>query len=325
MADVISVNGLEEFVHTIEELNRRNITRSLCERTLLFRGQTNIDYELIPSIARTNKNGDSLFYLEQMMIAKAIGKNPDIFFEDQYAVNLLVKLQHFGLPTRLLDVTYNALVALYFACGCPQTNDGPDGAVYVFAPGQTPHNNIKFSYNRDIQIISQMYKMGALASTDILEYFELIDFDWDKTYYVSEYSKAVYADSSFYLKELIRNINIPNFVSPVELSERQKRQQGAFIIFPNEIENIDICPKKHPAALEDHNSLARIANRLVRLEKDDESIISIIQIPHNVKQEILRSLSIFGITKEFLFPDSVDVICASIKESAENQLFMAAQ
>ena len=325
MVDSISVNSLEEFIHTIEKLNRTSSTKGLCKKTLLFRGQTNIDYELIPSIARTNKNGDSLFYLEQIMIAKAIGKNPDIFFEDQYTINLLVKLQHFGLPTRLLDVTYNALVALFFACGRSTENDETDGAVYVFAPEQTPYNNIKFSYNRDVQIISQMYKMGAQASTDILEYFELIDFEWDKTYYVSEYSKEIYADSSAYLKKLIQSINVPNFVSPVELSERQKRQQGAFIIFPNEIENIDVCPQKHPAALEEHNSVARIANRLVRLEKDDKSIISIIQIPHHVKQDILRSLSIFGMTKEFLFPDSVDVICSCIKESAENQLFMAAQ
>lgn len=325
MPNIVSVNSLEDFVRVIEEINRGNNKKSLCENTLLFRGQTNIDYELIPSIARENKNGDPLIYLEQIMIAKAIGKRPDIFFEEEYAVNLLVKLQHFGLPTRLLDVTYNSLVALYFACGNPKEASGPDGAVYVFAPGNNPFNNIKFFYNRDIQIISQMYKMGALASTDILEYFDLINFDWEKTSYVSEYSKAIYADSSYYLENLIQNIRVPNFVSPVELSERQKRQQGAFIIFPNEIENVDVHPKEHPAALEEHNSLARISNRLVKLEKDDNSIISIIRIPYNVKQEILQSLKVFGITTEFLFPDSVDVICSSIKASAENQLLIAGQ
>ena len=46
----------------------------------------------------------------------------------------LVRMQHFGLPTRLLDVSLNALVALYFATDPgPDSGKASDGMVTAFA------------------------------------------------------------------------------------------------------------------------------------------------------------------------------------------------
>ena len=43
-------------------------------------------------------------------------------------IDILIKMQHYGIPTRLLDLTSNPLVALYFACA---SQPKEDGVVYV--------------------------------------------------------------------------------------------------------------------------------------------------------------------------------------------------
>lgn len=59
--------------------------------------------------ARLEQNESTLYH--ELLI-----NCPDDFEKCHTHLEKLVKMQHYGLPTRLLDITRNLLVALYFAC-----------------------------------------------------------------------------------------------------------------------------------------------------------------------------------------------------------------
>jgi hypothetical protein len=57
----------------------------------------------------------------------------------------LVRMQHFGFPTRLMDVSLNPLAALYFATNPRPKDESSDGVVTAFA---VPRNREKY-YDSD--------------------------------------------------------------------------------------------------------------------------------------------------------------------------------
>lgn len=65
---------------------------------------------------------------ERNLIEAAKFQLPEVFPNQLLPIGLLSWLQHYGIPTRLLDVTLNPLVALWFAC----QDIGKDGEVIIF-------------------------------------------------------------------------------------------------------------------------------------------------------------------------------------------------
>ena len=101
-------------------------------QNIVFRGVANSSYQLLTSLGRCEPiNGKSLEQLEKRLI-KLFKESSVPYLEHKPANEMewLAIAQHFGLPTRLLDWSYNPLVATYFAI---ESNPSEDAAIYILS------------------------------------------------------------------------------------------------------------------------------------------------------------------------------------------------
>ena len=103
------ITSVKTYVEHIMKLREESLFKGLSYHQWFFRGQENSDWSIYPNIFRN----DGLAK-ENLIIQGALRQNP-FEFENKNDFEILTKLQHYGLGTRLVDVTLNPLVALYFA------------------------------------------------------------------------------------------------------------------------------------------------------------------------------------------------------------------
>ncbi len=263
------IDSLAAYISSITTV-RNNLLENGSSETLFFRGQSNSTWDIRPSIFR-----DSLVSVEDKIIQTAKARVPQEFRECISSFEELTKLQHYGLPTRLLDITMNPLVALYFACLPSETvtdEDGnessPSGVVYIC----TGYGNDEQSPN--VTLLSQIAQMNL---------------DEDVT--LRTIQQRLHLAETIEAETLIQQIQQSIFVLPSYSNSRLIRQSGAFVISGSinvTINEKDIWRSKLRKSVRNLNDII-----------NKSSLI----IPAEYKDKILDELDFLNINESTLFPE----------------------
>lgn len=126
-----------DFVYSYPDDSNKEVIKTILDHSELsdlkfdgkdiafYRGQSDSTWDIKASIVRDKGHLDS----EYEMFYEILSLKPNEFEGDFTVYEKLITMQHFELPTRLLDLSRNPLISLYFACSY---NFDKDGALYIF-------------------------------------------------------------------------------------------------------------------------------------------------------------------------------------------------
>lgn len=306
------INTIAEFMeklNKVKELERyKNLEKGneIIDKytiDLFYRGHSNKTYKLVPSIERVSQQLEiHVCALEDTLINKAKNEFPNLFSETDNPLDLLVKLQHYGIPTRLLDITANPLVALYFACedkNNPENND-EDGELFIIGNQyETYFDNILYHDIAKYMGRSDIFAAQAVHINDL--FIEIANRKHYNTSDIEKYIKANKGEEA--IKKMLEDIY---FIYPPRLFERLYLQQGHFILLLNNYSfKIGIKQNKQIKYIQSDVSISPIP-------KDHKNIIARYIIPAKSKKHLLDELKMLNITESTLFHDDVDTVCKNI-------------
>lgn len=105
--NTINLGIHSDFLKLLEQLFEMQLNNS----NLTFRGHSNANYQLVSSLLREEKNLKN----EDKIYFDIIKSYPEKFIEANYHLDFLKTIQHYGGKTRIMDLSTNFLIALYFA------------------------------------------------------------------------------------------------------------------------------------------------------------------------------------------------------------------
>ena len=273
-----SVEGLVRFVFSKNGWDEDD------DDVFFYRGHSRKSYELKPSVLRT----DNLKKNEDVMFHEMIMNNPSAFSDDGTTLEKLVRMQHFSLPTRLLDITENPLVALYFAC---KSHNGLNGS------------SLEDGFLITLKIKKEYIKLFNSDTVSCLANLAPVENSIKERLCDKNIHDSEFRDIRYHIHRLVREekldfrneINKESIISNILCvrskmnNDRIRIQAGAFLLFGLNAE------------LKIHKNTSPIVIKRTTIKGGD-------------KEKILKELASLNITEKTLFPD-IDSTARHIAES----------
>jgi hypothetical protein len=238
--------------------------------------------------------------------------NDQEFRDDKTTADKLSRMQHYSAPTRLIDMSEDALSALYFAVAEWKSESKPDSqdicpVVYVI---DVAPRNLRYYDSDAVSVVANLVKSPLSSSfsddpqknkqaiiSDALKFREDIDsFNRQKSI---EFLLHDVKEEKHYFSSIIdpKHIFSVQCVKPKFTHSRINSQKGAFLLFgldPNDVrKNIHLIEKCGDDLYLCRNSTNTIQHPVERITK------MVIKNPFRMKCELNK----LGVRTPFIFPE----------------------
>ena len=291
MTEYNDIYSVADYIETIKNFKRYGVNGSRSEGfRLYYRGEP-ADYGEtagIPSIARggwLKGNNESTLFRE------CERRLPREFANCKTTFEKLVLMQHYQIRTRLLDVSFGPLQALFFALYIDPKSKQDDFCDSIVLVYEIPDEAICSWHSDKVSVISNI-AVYAYDDLDIwdLPYNEESTKLFDKKDSFNENEKIqqlvheIRAEKPYFINRIIKShMESIYCVHPLLDNPRIRAQQGAFLLFGM---NGD---KHHLATLESN--------------KGPKISMAKIRIPQGAKPRIREELELLSQTVDTIYPD----------------------
>ena len=290
-SDEIAIGSVRTFLGELESLPHDS------DHEYFYRGHSSKNYKLVPSVYRN----PGWISNEHKMYRELVMRCPDDFHELETTFQKLVKMQHYALPTRLLDITGNPLISLLFACKEEKEKDEntgkeklADGEVVIF---RIPKKEIKYFDSDTVSVIANISKQPYEFK------FSVKQGETPEEFSEQDAIKLLVHDirqekSLFEPKINPEHLRSVICVKPLLDNPRIMRQDGAFFLFG--VNN----KKQEPSHVPDSYIHKPNGMRLV--------------VRASEKKKMREQLEALGVSEGKIYPE-IDSVASYVKDSFESK------